>query len=151
MLSKIKKLLNNNSWRRLRDVRLLGLGVFMVIVLLVTWSGVRVIETNYGLQQQIARLEQENKIIELENNNQNLTNRYYASERYQQLQARRLFSRGLPGERLILVPRAVALKEVEMLPAATPERPAKNPPTWQRNLNAWRQFFWRSSGASGGS
>jgi len=40
--------------------------VFTVIVLLISWSGVKSIQTNYGLQKQISKLQQENDVAKLQ-------------------------------------------------------------------------------------
>ena len=54
MLEKIKKLPKYSIWAQLRDIRFLGFIVFGFLVLLASWSGVNVIETNYELQKQAA-------------------------------------------------------------------------------------------------
>lgn len=59
MLEKIKTADKKALLSQLRDTRTLGLLVFVVLVLLVSWSGIKSIQTNYELQRTIARLEQE--------------------------------------------------------------------------------------------
>lgn len=143
VLDKIKKLPKNYYLQELKDVRVVGLVVFGVIVLLVSWSGLRTIETNYKLQQQIARLEQQNQLSELKNSNLELSNQYYNTDQYLELQARRLFSKGAPGEKLLLVPKSVALAHTVEIPEANkPEAPAQSSkPGYQRNFEAWMSFF----------
>src|SRR4051812_21857007 len=109
MFEKIKILLNHPVIKEFRDVRIVGLVVFGIITLLVSWSGLQVIEANYQLQQQVAQLEQQNQVVELENNNLKLSNEYYNTDQYLELQARRQFGKGAPGEKLLLVPKNVAL------------------------------------------
>ncbi len=143
MFEKIKNLPRNPFVKELRDVRVMGLLVFGVITILVSWSGLQVIEVNYSLQQQIARLEQQNKVTELENNNLKLRNRYYSTDQYLELQARRLFGRGAPGEKLILVPKNVALAHTVEVPDQQKEEARQKPqkPVYQKNFEAWMSFF----------
>ena len=148
MLEKIKKYRNHPYIDQLKDVRVIGLLVFCAIALLVAWSGLGAIQSNYVLQKQIARLEQENKVKELENTNLKLKNEYYNTEQYLELQARRQFGRAAPGEMLILIPKNVALSRVpEQKPqeksAETSAKPAK--PTYQVNFEAWMDFFFHRS------
>jgi cell division protein FtsB len=93
----------------LRDIRNVGLLVFTIIVLLISWSGVKSIQTNYGLQKEIARLSQENQVRQLENTNLALRNDYYNSNQYLELSARQNLGLALPGETVLLVPKSVAL------------------------------------------
>lgn len=149
MFDKIKntylKYQNHPLSKDLKDVRVLGLIVFCVIVLLVSWSGVRVIETNYKLQRQIARMEEEAKILELENTNKELENKYYESDQYLELQARRQFSKAAPGETVLLVPEQVALNHTADLSKDATEKAKSSPkkPFYQRNFEAWMNFFFR--------
>src|SRR4051812_38370417 len=109
MLDKIKNAYKHPYVQALRDTRVVGLIAFGVITLLVSWSMVQIIETNYALQQQIARLEQENNVQQLENNNQRLRNQYFNTDEYLELQARRQFGKAAPGEKLVLVSKQAAL------------------------------------------
>jgi cell division protein FtsB len=143
MFEKLKSLPKHPFVHELRDVRVLGLLVFGIIVLLVSWSGLQVIETNYQLQQQIAKLEQTNQVTELENNNLKLSNEYYNTDQYLELQARRQLGRGAPGETLVLVPKGVALAHTVDLSEKTKDqtKPKSAKPTYQRNFEAWMSFF----------
>ena len=42
--------------QRLSDLRFAGQVLFVIIVLLISWSGIKTIQTNYGLQKQISSL-----------------------------------------------------------------------------------------------
>ena len=131
----------------LRDVRILGLLVFGIISVLVTWSGVQAVQDNYILQQQIVRLEEENKIQALENANLALKNKYYETDQYQELEARRLFGLAAPGEVVYKVPESVALSLTTDITKDTPEQIKVVPekPKYQQNLEAWVDFFFRKS------
>lgn len=144
MFEKIKTYQRHPLLQELRDVRVLGLLVFCVIVLLVSWSGVRVIETNYELQQQIARQEEHNKLRELENANKKLENEYYQTDQYLELQARKQFGKAAPGETVLLVPKHVALAHSVEPPKETTAAKQKNHPSkpfYQKNFEAWMSFF----------
>lgn len=126
----------------LRDVRNVGSLVFVVMVLLISWSGVKAIQTNYGLQKKISQLQQQNTIAKLQNENQKLQNNYYTTSQYREVTARQNYGLASPGETVLLVPKDVALAHTVPLPnekEAIP--PAKNKPFWQENFEAWMDFF----------
>jgi cell division protein FtsB len=131
----------------IQDVRALGMIMFGVIALMITWSGVKVIETNYTLQRSISQLEQENAVRELENRNLELENQYFESDEYLELEARKNFGLAAPGETVWVVPKAVALRYT--IPPEQSNEPAvvakEELPTYRRNLNAWTDFlFYRN-------
>lgn len=126
----------------LRDIRNVGLLVFTVIVLLISWSGIKAIQTNYGLQKQIATLQQQNKVQQLQDQNLQLQNQYYNTDQYLDVTARANLGLALPGETELLVPKSVALAHTVKMPtvsAAQSEVPHQ--PFWQRNFQAWINFF----------
>ncbi len=132
------------SWvSQLKDLRVVGLLIFLVIVLLVSWSGVKAIETNYGLQKQISALKQENGVKKLANENITLENNYFETSQYLEVAARQDFGLAAPGETVLSVPRTVAMSFTVDLPKA--EEPAEQPkakqPAYQRNFQAWMDFL----------
>lgn len=145
MLDKIKNIYKQPFWQNLRDIRFLGFAVFAVMVILATWSGVSVIETNYTLQKQVATAEQKNQISQLENTKLKLQNEYLNTDTFLELTARKQLGRGAPGETLLLVPKTVALAHAKELPAVdsqaktTPE--TDNRPKYQQNISAWWDFM----------
>ncbi len=144
MFEKIKSYQDKPSVRQLRDVRVLGLLIFGFLVLLVSWSGVKVIQVNYGLEQRISKLQQENEVRELENSNLKLRNQYYNTKEFLELAARRQFGKAAPGETLILVPKQVALAHATSIPGQTTEpdtEPTIERPQHQKNFEAWINFF----------
>jgi cell division protein FtsB len=132
MLTKIKAYQENLVRRAagLRDVRVLGLGLFLVIVLLITWSGVKAIDANYDLQKQISKLEQQNAVKKMANENLRLQNAYYDTPQ---------------GETVLVVPKSVALAHTVDLPPTVPvsakARQEAKKPFYQRNFDAWMDFF----------
>ncbi len=144
MLEKIKSSKYYFYGSQLRDVRVLGLAFFGVLVLLVSWSGIQVIQTNYDLQKQISKLQQQNQVSQLENNNLHLRNQYYNTDQYLELTARKQFGKAAPGETVLLVPKTVALAHAKEIPkpdTQTKEKPITHKPTYQRNFEAWMDFL----------
>lgn len=142
MAEKIKNFLKHPSLKALQDVRVLGLVVFGVLALLVSWSTITAIQTNYELQKQISELEQENGVLQLGNTNQELRNKYYETDAFLELAARRHFGKAAPGEKVVTVPKKVALAYTVEDPAqiAQSETPAQGSP-FQHNFQAWMNFF----------
>jgi cell division protein FtsB len=145
MVDKIKnyKKVSASHLAQLRDLRVVGLLLFLVIVLLVSWSGVKAIETNYGLQKQISGLRQENRVRKLANENIKLENEYFNTSQYLEIAARHDFGLAAKGETVLNVPRQVALSYTVDLspPEKTEEHPAAKQPAYQRNFQAWMDFL----------
>ncbi|MDB5168866.1 MAG: hypothetical protein JWO41_222 [Candidatus Saccharibacteria bacterium] len=136
-IPKVVKYLNS-----LQDIRVAGQLVFVVIVLLISWSGVKAIQTNYGLQKQISGLRQQTDVQQLKNNNLKLQNDYYKSNQYLELSARQNFGLASPGEKEIIVPESVALANTVDTPSikqktAIPDTRS----TFEKHLDAWMKFF----------
>jgi len=126
----------------LRDIRNVGLLVFTVIVLLISWSGVKSIQTNYGLQKQISALRQQNDVQKLKNTNLALQNQYLGTSQYLEVTARQNLGLIASGETELLVSKDVALAHTvkqQNTAVASPEVP--NRPSWQRNFQSWIDFF----------
>jgi cell division protein FtsB len=129
---------------QLRDLRVIGLLIFLAIVLLVSWSGVKAIETNYDLQKQITGLKQQNAVKKLANDNLALENEYFNTPQYLEVAARQDFGLAAPGETVLIVPRAVALAQTIDLPQDRSQQTAKpqaKQPAYQRNFQAWMDFL----------
>jgi cell division protein FtsB len=128
--------------RRLNDLRFVGQLVFVVIVLLMSWSGVKTIQTNYGLQKQISGLKQQNDVQKLQNENLELQNQYLNSNQYLELSARQDFGLAAAGEKEVIVPEQVAMAYTVDLPSAAKTSAAKaKQPAYQRNFQSWVDFF----------
>ena len=133
----------------LRDVRNVGLLVFTVIVLLISWSGVKSIQTNYGLQKQAAQLQQENQIQSLENDDLALQNEYYNTNQYLELTARANLGLGTSGETELIVPQSVALAHTVKEPSSSPVTSVvPKQSVWERNFEAWMDFFLHRNASS---
>ena len=129
--------------QQFRDIRYVGFCVFGVMVLLVSWSGVGVIQANYKLQQQISALQQQNEVFDLQNKNLQLGNEYYKTDQYLELQARKQFGKAIAGETVLLVPSKVALAHTIDPPKSDKKLAVHvvNKPMYQRNFEAWVNFL----------
>lgn len=129
----------------LTDARALGLLAFGVVAVLVTWSGIKVVQTNYELEKKIAVSKQRNAVEQLANENLKLKNKYYESNQYLELSARRQFGKAAAGEKLYIVPESVALaKTVEPAQSVTDTGEVKvesNRPRYQQNFDDWLEFL----------
>lgn len=126
----------------LRDVRNVGSLAFVVLVLLISWSGVKAVQSNYRLQQQVGQLAQQIEVAKLQNSNQILQNNYYTTSQYQEITARQNFGLAAPGETELLVPKTVALAHTVAMPSDKElHPPAKQKPFWQQNFEDWMDFF----------
>lgn len=145
MLEKIKSQLTSEKLQLLKDTQTLGLIAFGVIALLVSWSGVKSIQTNYELQKQISELSQQNAVAELENTNLKLRNEYLKTNQYLELAARRQFGKAAPGETVLIVPEKVAIANT-VEPKKVSEKvvtAAESKPFYLKNLQSWVDFFLR--------
>ena len=146
MLAKIKKIPFSDYIKSLSDIRTVGLVIFCIIVLLVTWSGIKVVQTNYDLQKQISVMKQQNDVKKIENSNLALRNKYFETDDSLELVARKQFNKALPGETMVIVPKSVALAHsVEPTKGVSEKQPKleDNGPTYERNFNAWIDFLFK--------
>ncbi|HET7060266.1 MAG TPA: septum formation initiator family protein [Candidatus Saccharimonadales bacterium] len=127
--------------RRLGDPSFAGQVVFVVIVLLISWSGIKSIQTNYELQKQISGLRQQTDVQKLKNNNLALQNNYFNSNQYLELSARQNFGLAAPGEKEIIVPQSVALSYTVDPPASKTPSASDHQPAYQKNFQSWVDFF----------
>jgi len=120
-----------------------ALYVFALIVLAITWSGVKTIQSNYELQKQISVLKQQNAVLSLQNQTTQLKNQYYATDQYLDLAARQDLGLAAPGEQVLLISRATALKYTNPDIAATRQTVNQNDNRSEfiKNLEAWRDFL----------
>lgn len=144
MISKTKTYIKNNI-RNLSNVRVLGQIVFGLIVVMISWSGVKAIQTNYELQKQISEITQQNTVQHLQNENLRLQNEYLKTDEYLELAARQHFGKGMPGEKVLIVPKNVALAHT--IDTKVAEKQSAKPgdkPLYQKNLESWGKFFFKS-------
>jgi len=90
--------------------------------------------------KQISVLEQEVKLGEVLSQNQKLMNEYYKTDTYLEIAARKQFNKAMPGEKLMLIPKSVALKSLpssseDLINTNQPEEKLKNWQLWMRFLS----------------
>ena len=143
MINKIKTYYQNIRWENLRDIKTIGLIIFAIVVLLITWSGAKTIQSNYNLQNQISTLQKQNQVQQLENENQQLDNSYYNTNQYLELSARQELGLGEAGETELIVPNSVALAHLAPLPndQSISTKSTINQAGYQKNFEAWMNFF----------
>lgn len=146
MLQSLRNFWNHERVRQLTDVRNIALYIFALVVLAITWSGVKTVQVNYELQKKISALNQQNEVLKLQNENAALQNQYLQSDDYLELAARRDFGLAAPGEKVILIPKAVALKHVDQSIAPSPNEVTTavvpdDRPQYIKNIEAWRDFL----------
>ncbi|MEX2006595.1 MAG: septum formation initiator family protein [Candidatus Saccharimonadales bacterium] len=138
-------LLNNSRLKHFTDLRNIGLYLFVLFVLAMTWSGIKTLQTNYELQKQISVLRQENVVLNLQNQNTQLQTQYFETDQYLELAARENFGLAAPGEKVILIPKETALKYID--PKSVPQTVAATDLESQesqgisKNLQDWRDFL----------
>lgn len=145
MIDEIKNFLNSKRARQLADVRNIGLYIFGVVVLAIAWSGAKTVQNNYQLQKQINQLNQENIVLGLNNDNTALQNEFYKTNEYLDLSARQDLGLAAPGEKVLLVPKSVAMNYVDpslLKNQVSSEQPqADSRPAYVRHLEDWRDFL----------
>jgi cell division protein FtsB len=146
MFEKNKTVWDMKRIKQLTDVRNLGLYIFAVLVLAITWSGIKTVQNNYDLQKQITVLKQQNDVLKLQNGTTALQNKYLETNQYLDLAARQNFGLAAPGEKVFLVPQSVAMKYVDpSIVASSNSNQAgiqnDDRPTYVKNLEDWRDFL----------
>jgi len=140
MFDKIKNQLQSKSFRSYFSMGAMGVYLIAVVSLSVAWASTKAIQRNYQLMKDISVLEQEADIAEQKVANQKLENEYYKSDAFLELAARTQLNKAAPGEKLMIVPKSVALSK---LPAGSGEADVAivatktDLPNWQ----AWLQFL----------
>lgn len=139
-----EKLPDKKTIQMVFDLRNVGLYIFALLVLSVTWSSARTLQQNYELQKKVAVLEQQNQVFELQNKTIELRNKYLKSDEFVELEARRQTGKGLPDEKVLLVPKEVALsKTVPPLevPRIAAQQDNSTRPWYAQNIRDWFDFF----------
>lgn len=109
----------------------------------VFWSSASIIQQNFELQQKVAEIESENRIIELENQNKALQNAYLETDEFAEITARRINGKAANGERIYILPKEVALGALRDSGNDEAEQPAvaEVKAQWQQNLEAWLSVY----------
>lgn len=138
------RVIDRKKIQKIMDPRNIGLYIFAIIILAITWSGMKTIQSNYQLQKQIATLKQQNAILDLENQNSALQNQYLQTDQYLDLAARQDLGLAAPGEQIMLISHQVTLKYYdEALAPKTTTSPssADTRSKYIKNLEDWRDLL----------
>ncbi len=127
--------------RGLNDSRLFFMIILAVIAVSVFWNGSKIIQQNFDLSQQVAEIQRENEILELENRNKELQNEYLQTDEFAEITARRVFGRAAEGERVYIVPQDVALNALKTNPQEDEFVETTEKPQYQKNLEAWLNLY----------
>ena len=117
--------------------RLLLLSIpFLLLVWLI--GSISSLTRNWSLQQEIAEKETEKSYLELQVENYELENQYYASEEYQELSARKLQNKKLAGETLVYLPKNSERARSKHKEITAEENVIKNE---RSNFDQWMNFL----------
>jgi cell division protein FtsB len=145
MPSRLSDFWNHQRTKQLTDLRNVGLYIFAIIVLAITWSGVKTVQSNYELQKKISTLQQQNDVLKLQNGNIALQNQYLGTDQYLDLAARQALGLAALGEKVLIVPNTVAMKYVDT--SLSPQSSTSGTSTtdkrskYVKNLEDWRDFL----------
>ena len=114
--------------------------LFSIPFLLLVWliGSISSLTRNWSLQQEIAEKETEKAYLELQVDNLELENQYYASEEYQELSARKLQNKKLAGETLVYLPKNSERAKSKHKEATTEQKILKNE---RSNFDQWMNFL----------
>ena len=139
--------INRAKVRQLLHPSNLSVYLFAIIAFSLTLSTAKVIQKNYTIQKDIAALEQENEVRELENQRMKYQIAYYKSDAYLELEARRKLNKAGVGEKVIAFPRPTTTdSQADSLDAGAISDQDKQQQdgqktSWSDNLKAWRDFL----------
>lgn len=145
MPSLLSNFWNHQRTKQLTDIRNIGLYIFAIIVLAITWSGVKTVQSNYELQKKISTLQQQNDVLKLQNGNIALQNQYLGTDQYLELAARQTLGLAAPGEKVLIIPKTTAMKYVN--PSLSQQSSVSSTSTadkrskYTKNLEDWRDFL----------
>lgn len=144
MQEKIKSKISTTRIRELFTLYQISVMVIIVISFSILWAGIRVVQRNYILLKQVSVLEQEIELMKISVANQKLMNEYYSTDSYGEIAARRLLNKSMPGEKLMLVPKSLALETVPVALASGNVDTEEYKP----KLNNWQKWIRFLSGKS---
>ncbi len=107
--------------------------IALFIALSWTWNSIEAMQQNYELQQNVDRKRQQLILEQLQVDTLQLESRYYDTLEYQELAVRQRLGKGMPGEKVVIVP-STDSNEV-------PEENTSTTPVQVDNLQEWMNFL----------
>jgi cell division protein FtsL len=126
--------------RNITNPELLAGAVIAVTVVAVTINTSSVIMQNYTLERDVQIAEQKVSIAQAELDTQKLKNEYFKSDAFLDIATRKQLSKGANGEKLIIVPKSVALSYVPTIASTDKQIPKTNDDN-SSNIHKWLQFL----------
>ena len=114
----------------------------VVIAFSWVWGAATTLQKNYQYQQKVDELAQQIELTKLRNQNLAYEQDYLQSEEYVELKVRQYLGKGLPGEKLVILPSSDTVVD-----AAEPEV-AQAVVLEQTNFDRWMQFFFSKPNSS---
>ena len=113
------------------------IGLAAIVAIGWVWGSLGVMQRNYTLQQSLNRKNQELQLSQLETRSLELEQHYFTTVEFQELAVRSRLGLGLPGEKVLIVPKQI---ETETTLPTTPGRPAVRD-TQPSNFEQWMNFL----------
>lgn len=131
--------------RELLRTEILAGVVIAVTIIAVSYNTSNVILQNYRLEKDVREAQQKVSIAELELESQRLQNEYYKTDAFLEIAARKQLSKGLPDEKLVIVPKSVALAlvpQTEDISTTQTTRPSEDLSSEDlNNFEKWIKFL----------
>ena len=116
----------------------------LIVAAGLVWGSLGSMQRNYTLERTLERKSQELQLATLQARSLELEREYYKTREYQELAVRERLGKGMPGEKLLVLPYETAV-ETELSPSngSTVKRVVDTP----TNFEQWMNFlFGRSTG-----
>lgn len=113
------------------------IGLAAIVALGWVWGSLGVMQRNYTLQQTLNRKNQELQLAELETRSLELEQLYFKTEEFQELAVRARLGKGLPGEKVLILPKQVET-DASILPTTNRPSVRTAPPS---NFEQWLNFL----------
>lgn len=130
-----KKIIYHIRWRYL-TLNNVVLAVAFIIGANWAWGSIEMMQRNYTLQRTLDLKQREQTLAELETATLAFEKRYYESNEYKELAARKYLSLASPGEKVLILPPSAAVNQASEQTGQ--EAPASEPPS---NFTQWMNFL----------
>ena len=127
--------------KNITNPELIAGSVIAITVVAVTINTSSVIMQNYTLERDVRVAEQKVTIAQEELETQKLKNNYFKSDAFLDIATRKQLSKGLPGEKLIIVPKSIALTYVPAGGTKADVVASKDKVSSSSNIHKWMQFI----------